>query len=97
MENDINKVLRSALSTGKAVIGTKQTIAAVKSGKAQVVVLSSNCLPEVREGLTGVAVINYPGTWVDLGVACGKPFPIAALAVLEPGKSEILSLGSTNE
>lgn len=95
METDINKVLRNVLTTGKVVIGGRQTMDAVKNGKAQVVVLSSNCLPETANEMKGVPVINYPGTGVDLGVACGKPFAIAALAVLEPGESEILSLKST--
>jgi large subunit ribosomal protein L30e len=28
----------------------------------------------------------------DLGSACGKPFSVAALAVIEPGDSEIMAL-----
>lgn len=97
METDISKVLRKVLTTGKVVIGGRQTLDAVKNGKAQVVVLSSNCLPETVNEMKGVPVINYPGTGVDLGVACGKPFAITALAVLEPGESEILSFRSTDE
>jgi large subunit ribosomal protein L30e len=96
METDINKVLRSVLSTGKVVIGSRQTLAAARNGKAQVVVLAANCLHETADEMKAVPVINYPGTGVDLGVACGKAFPIAALAVLEPGESEILSFRSTN-
>ena len=95
METDISKVLRKVLTTGKVVIGGRQTLDAVQNGKAQVVVLSSNCLPETVNEMKGVPVINYPGTGVDLGVACGKPFAITALAVLEPGESEILSFRST--
>ncbi|MCZ7392254.1 MAG: 50S ribosomal protein L30e [Candidatus Methanoperedens sp.] len=95
METDISKVLRKVLTTGKVVIGGRQTLDAVKNGKAQVVVLSSNCLPETVNEMKGVPVINYPGTGVDLGVACGKPFAITALAVIEPGESEILSFRST--
>lgn len=91
METDINKVLRNVFSTGKVVIGSSQARDAVKNGKAQVVILSSNCLPETQNEMKGVHVINYPGTGVDLGVACGKPFSITVLAVLEPGDSEILS------
>lgn len=96
METDINKMLRSVLSTGKVVIGGRRTVDAVKKGKAQVVVLSSNCLPETINEMTGASIINYPGSGVDLGVACGKPFAITALAVLEPGESEILSFRSSN-
>ena len=97
METDLSKVLRSTLSTGKVLIGTRQTLDAVKNGKAQVVVVSSNSGEQTMRELKGVHVIKYPGSGVDLGVACGKPFAIAALAVLEPGESEILSFGSTNE
>ncbi len=97
METDISKVLRSTISTGKVLIGARQTIDAAKNGKAQVVVVSSNCKEQTMNELKGVPVIKYPGTGVDLGVACGKPYPITTLAVLEPGESEILSFGSTNE
>jgi large subunit ribosomal protein L30e len=92
METDMNKVLRNVLKTGKAVMGGRQTKIAVKNGKAQVIVISSNCPEQIKNEIINVPVINYPGTGVDLGVACGKPFSIAALAVLEPGESGILSL-----
>ncbi len=97
METDISKVLRSAISTGKVHIGIRQTMEAVKNSKAQVVVVSSNCPEKMMNDIKGATVINYPGSGVDLGVACGKPFSIAALAVLEPGESDILSFGSINE
>ena len=92
METDLNKVFRSVLSTGKVVIGSKQTLNAVQNGKAQVVVMSSNCLETTRNGLKGVPAINYPGNGVELGIACGKPFSITSFAVLEPGDSGILSV-----
>jgi len=95
METDISKVLRSTLSTGKVLIGTKQTLDAVKNGKAQVVVVSSNCPVKTLNEFKGVPVIKHAGSGVDLGVACGKPFSINALAVIEPGESEILSFRST--
>jgi large subunit ribosomal protein L30e len=97
METDMSKVLRSTISTGKVLIGARQTIDAVKNGKAQVVVVASNSMEQTLNELKGVPVIKYPGTGVDLGAACGKPYAITTLAVLEPGESEILSFGSTNE
>ncbi len=97
METDISKVLRSALTTGKVVLGIKQTRDAVKKGTAQLVVISSDCVDKSIRELKGMALIKYPGVGVDLGVACGKPFSISALAVLEAGSSDILSFGSMNE
>lgn len=97
METDISKVLRSAFSTGKVQIGTKQTMNAVKKGKAQAVVVSSNIPEKSLNEIKGVPVIKYKGTGVDLGLACGKPFAINAIAVLEPGESDIISYGSMDE
>ncbi len=97
METDISKILRSALSTGKVVIGTKQTLNAVKKGTAQVVVLSSDRMEERLKEFKGTPLMKYPGSGIDLGIACGKQFSILALAVLEPGDSDILSFGSMNE
>ncbi|HLB69571.1 MAG: 50S ribosomal protein L30e [Candidatus Methanoperedens sp.] len=97
METDISKVLRATFSTGKVVVGTKQTSDAIKNGKAQVIVISSNYPEKALNEIKGVPVIRYPGSGADLGVACGKPFSIAALAVIEPGESDILSFGSMNE
>ena len=95
METDINKVLRSVISTGKVIIGTKQTINAVKDGKAQVVVISSNCPEKTLDEIKGVPIVKYPESRVEMGVACGKPFPITVMAVEEPGDSDILSFGSS--
>ena len=95
METDINKVLRSVISTGKVIIGTKQTINAVKDGKVQVVVISSNCPEKTLDEIKGVPIVKYPESRVEMGVACGKPFPITVMAVEEPGDSDILSFGSS--
>ena len=69
----------------------------LEKGKAQVIVVSSDCVDESIKEVKGMAFIKYPGVSVDLGVACGKPFSISALAVLEPGDSDIISFGSMNE
>lgn len=97
MEIDINKALRNALSTGKVVIGSKQTIDAVKNGKARIVVVASNCREQTLKDIEGISTIKFPGSGNELGIACGKPFSISTLAVLDAGESEILSYGSMNE
>ena len=37
-------------------------------------------------------VYTFEGSSVQLGKACGKPFMVSALAVVNPGESDILSL-----
>lgn len=93
MDINIDKALIKAIRTGKVVIGSKSTIDAAVSGKAKIVVLASNCPTEIRTQIesTNVPVINYSGTNMELGPVCGKPFVIAALAILETGESDILA------
>ena len=56
------------------------------------VVLASNC-PDIKEEVqeTNVPVLEYEGTSVELGPVCGKPFTIAAMAILDAGESDILA------
>jgi large subunit ribosomal protein L30e len=39
-----------------------------------------------------VPIYGFEGMGKDLGSACGKPFSVATLAVIEPGDSEIMAL-----
>jgi len=91
---DLNKVLRSTIRTGEVLMGSNRTIDSVNDKIAKLVIFSSNSPVNVRKAIESedVPVFEYPGTSGDLGSACGKPFSIAALAVIDPGESEILSL-----
>ncbi|MBI5000964.1 MAG: 50S ribosomal protein L30e [Euryarchaeota archaeon] len=86
---DVNRALRTAVTTGKVQFGLDQTRKALKSGKARMVVLSKNCPEDIEAGKTKVLV--FQGTNMELGAVCGKPFSVSALAILDPGESGILS------
>ena len=43
-------------------------------------------------GDIGVRVFTYDGNNMELGAICGKPFSVSALAVIDKGTSNILSL-----
>ncbi|AIY90501.1 LSU ribosomal protein L30e [Geoglobus acetivorans] len=85
--------MRRALKTGEVYVGSKRTLKAVKDGKAKMVIVARNCPEEVLEGLKGhdVKILTYDGTNMELGAICGKPFSVAALAIVDEGESEILS------
>lgn len=99
IENELRVVLR----TGKVVIGSKQTIKLIKTGKAKLVVIASNTPPQIKKDvkyyakLSGIHVYEYEGTNMELGAICGKPFSVAALAIVDPGESSILSLVEEQE
>ncbi|AEA47354.1 50S ribosomal protein L30e [Archaeoglobus veneficus] len=93
MKVDIEKALRKALKTGRVYLGSKRTLKALKSGEAKLVVVAMNCPEDVMERIRSfdVPVVTFNGTNMELGAACGKPFSVAALAILEAGESEILN------
>lgn len=98
MAIDIGRELRVAMSTGKVVLGSRQTIKAILHGRAKLVIIAANCPKHIKEDilryakLAGVPVFTFPGSSLELGAACGKPFVVAALAVIDPGESEIMVL-----
>ena len=90
-----------AVRTGKVSFGVKEALDAARSAKAKLLIMASNC-PEPQRG----DILQYakqsavsqstpiPGSSVDLGGACLKPFVVAVLTVKEPGDSEILKLAA---
>ncbi|HII06000.1 MAG TPA: 50S ribosomal protein L30e [Methanotrichaceae archaeon] len=91
---NIDRALRSSIRTGKVVLGSNLTVEAGVGGQAKLVINAIDCPEEVARELkeVDVPVYNYSGRGKDLGSACGKPFSVAALAIIEPGDSEIMAL-----
>lgn len=92
---DLAHALKVALQTGKVKVGLTETIESARAKKARLIIVATSC-PEKKLVTNAtyekVPVYHYEGTAVELGAACGRPFPISALAILEPGSSAILSL-----
>jgi len=90
---DVDKSLQNLIKTGKVVIGSNQTIDAARKGDAQLVILASNCPRHVMNGVGDkVPIFKYAKPSIDLGRACGKPYSISALAIIDPGKSDIMAV-----
>jgi len=93
MKINVDKSLIKAVKTGKVIIGANRTVDAATNGSAKMVILASNCPEEIKKKVqeTNVPVLEYEGTSVELGPVCGKPFTIAAMAILDAGESDILA------
>jgi large subunit ribosomal protein L30e len=89
---DMARALKTAATTGDVRFGLAETKKSISKGEAKMVVVSDNC-PEksVLAKDSKVKLVVFQGTNVELGSACGKPFPISALAIISPGESNILS------
>ncbi len=90
MAIDIARALKTAATTGDVRFGLAETKKSIKKGEARLVVVANNCPEQIAVG-QNPKVLVFEGTNVELGSACGKPFAIAALAIVNPGESNILS------
>jgi large subunit ribosomal protein L30e len=94
---DLSKEIRQAVDTGKTLIGPNRALKAVKRGEGKLVILASNCRADVREDmeyyakLAGISVLSCPMDNIELGLACGKPFSVNVMVVINPGDSNVLS------
>ena len=93
--DNINAQLALGMKSGKYVLGLKQTVKAIRNGKAKYVIISNNCPPlrkseiEYYSMLAKVDVHHYAYNNNDLGTACGRYFRVSMLAITDPGDSDI--------
>ena len=81
--------IKKLIKTGNVVIGTEKTVKSLRLGKAEKVLVSSNCPARIEQdinhyaGLSGAELhkLDYPND--ELGVICKKPFSISVLAVVK--------------
>jgi large subunit ribosomal protein L30e len=92
---DFNVSLRKAIKTGNVILGRNKTEDSIQQGTARLIILAKNSPESFRQQAMekeGLAVYIFEGTSMQLGKACGKPFLVSALAVIDPGESDILSV-----
>jgi large subunit ribosomal protein L30e len=92
LRESIDNIIRYIARTGKVVEGFNQTLKYIKLGKLKYVVVASNAPEEMENDvlyyakLSGIPVVEYPGTNRDLGTLIGKPFSVAFLGVIDLGQ-----------
>jgi large subunit ribosomal protein L30e len=83
----LTETLQSALKAGKAILGFRRSIKFIKSSKPKLIIVANNLPGRMREEieynarLLGVEVKVFEGDSKELGVVCGKPFPITTIAI----------------
>ena len=88
---DLNKALRAATKTGKLLFGATQAKKAIETKDAKMIIIASNSPNQELKEQKDIPFIEFPGTNIELGAVCGKPFAISAVTVIEPGDSQILA------
>ena len=94
---DIDRIIKSSIKSGKIFFGLKKTLDMAKNGKAEAIIISTNCPNESKVKIQNYALLSkihtfiYDGSSYDLGLVCGKSFPISALVVRKISDHTLLS------
>ncbi len=95
---NIERAIRKVVDTGEVILGAKESIASVMDKKAKLVLVAENCPKDLKDKLdqyakpSNIYIYNFPGSSMELGAICGKPYVISMLSIIEVGDSDILEL-----
>ncbi|HDN50847.1 MAG TPA: 50S ribosomal protein L30e [Thermoplasmatales archaeon] len=88
----ISKEIIRAIATGKVIFGHRQVLKKTEEAKAFIISKDCPTKQEVMAHAQDKPVYIYRGNNVELGSACGKPFGVSVLAIVDEGKSNILNM-----
>ncbi|MEM4282476.1 MAG: ribosomal L7Ae/L30e/S12e/Gadd45 family protein [Candidatus Woesearchaeota archaeon] len=85
MAEDVISEIKKAVETGKAIIGKKATLKALRAGRLSKVFITSNCPKDLKETIeryslvakTEIIRLPFPNT--ELGTVCRKPFSVSVI------------------
>ena len=84
---ELEKLIKEKTKKGRVLLGFKSVIKSLKTEKPELVVVASNIpvdkkkMIEQNAKISKVQVREYKKDNVNLGLLCGKPFSVSALAV----------------
>ena len=79
--------IQSALKEGKVIIGYKKSLEFIKNDSPKIIVMSQNMPDRERREVEHNAKLSaekieiFEGSSKELGVICGRPFPIMLLVI----------------
>jgi large subunit ribosomal protein L30e len=95
---DTQKAIRMVVESGKVEFGARSGKVYTLKGGAKLILMSNNCPKALKAEMeyyskkSGVPLHEVDLTSIELGSACGKPFPISFLSDIYPGNSAIKKL-----
>jgi large subunit ribosomal protein L30e len=94
----VNSKLSLVMKSGKSSLGYRETLKALRKGKAKLIILANNTPPLRKSEIEYYAMLaktqlhHYHGNNIELGTACGKYFRVSMLTVTDAGDSDILKM-----
>jgi large subunit ribosomal protein L30e len=84
---NLTSLIQEKVKANEAVIGYNRVMKLLKTGKPKMVIIANNMPKERKEALlhnaklAKVEVKEFDNDNVNLGLVCGKPFSVSALAI----------------
>jgi large subunit ribosomal protein L30e len=81
------EMIQEALKSKKIILGYKETIKFIKVNTPKLIVISNNLPESLRMEIEHNAKVGnmkievFDGNSKELGIFCGKPFPVSALII----------------
>ena len=98
---DLSRQLKNAIATGNIRFGQRQELVACSRGESKIIILAANCPTEFADDLHArhPEVTKFRASMVnrELGIACGKPFSVSTLSIIDAGDSDLLTLETNIE
>ncbi len=98
---DLSRQLKNAIATGNLLFGQRQAKDACAEGNAKMIIIAANCPEEYTTSLRAshpeVSMHRARMVNRELGIACGKPFSVSTITILDAGDSDLMALDSNVE
>lgn len=85
----ITKLIKEKIKQRKVITGYGSVIKAIKMSRPKLIVFANNLQQgkiktiKYNAQIARIEVKPYPKSSTDLGLICGKPFPVSILAIKE--------------
>jgi large subunit ribosomal protein L30e len=83
----IEATIQDALKAKKAILGYRQAIKFIKIDEPKLIVIAKNIPESMKKEIehntkvSNILLEVFGGNSKELGVVCGKPYPISAIAI----------------
>jgi large subunit ribosomal protein L30e len=80
------KMIQEAIKNKKAIIGYRESVKYLKMNKAELIIIAENSPEKIKKEIEHIAKtdgikLETVKDSVELGVMCGKPFPVTTLVI----------------
>ncbi len=81
----LTEEIQSSVKSKKVIVGHNQSVAYIKTNTPKMIIVANNLPLSVRQELEHNAKVSrtrfemFEGTSRELGVVCGKPFPVTTI------------------